>query len=299
MQIKDKYLNLKSTFWFLIKFVAAALALFFIHQKFTESEVDLGSIAWPDSAVQIIFLVLLLMIVNWVLESFRWMISIRVFERISFLESLSSVLGGLALNWIMPFTMGDAAFRLALRQDKYSTTSAIVVNRSIMILLTSIYGAFSVHYFSQAFLDLEFIALGLVVLGGVSVWLSRKYLSSYLSYFHKIQAREFFAIGGISAVRYAVFVLQFYLLLTLFLPKADPLLLFMGIGWVFFFKSIIPSLLGGLGVREASGLVFFSDVTTPELVVIPIFLIWAINTALPSVIGLIFIWTQRFFPGKE
>ena len=128
---------------------------------------------------------------------------------------------------------------------------------------------------------------------------SSKYLSSFLSYFHKLEGRVLFAIGAISMLRYAIFVLQFYMLLSLFLPEAEPVLLFLGIAWVFFFKSIIPALLGGLGVREASGLVFFSDVANPELVVIPIFLIWAINNALPSVTGLIFIWAQRFFPAEE
>lgn len=294
MQIKDNYLNHTSSLWLWIKIAIAVLALFFVYEQFEAEHIDFWSVAWPINSVLVMAVVFSLMMINWSLEAIRWKASISVFEGVSFIDSLKSVLGGIALNWILPFTTGDALYRLAERQDKYKTAAAILINRGIMLLITLAYGLTSVWYYTNSLIDFNFLVLFVPLIGIIVVWQLRKRINRFLTYFKQIGMSELLFVLGVSVLRYVIFVFQFFLLLNLFLPELSIETLLLGIGWVFFFKSVLPSVFGGVGIREASGLVFFSSVSDPSLVVIPIFLIWLINSAIPSLCGLIAIWSFRF-----
>jgi len=95
---------------------------------------------------------------------------------------------------------------------------------------------------------------------------------------------------GLSVIRFAVFFFQFYVLLAAFNPALTMHLILAGVGWVFLFRSVVPSLFGNLGVREAGALLFFeAHVSDMMLILVPSLLIWLINTVAPSVLGLYFL----------
>ena len=90
-----------------------------------------------------------------------------------------------------------------------------------------------------------------------------------------------------SIFRYLIFTVQFVLLFYAFIPEVNLVVIIAGVGWTFFFRSVIPSLLGNMGVREVGALVFFERyVSEPSLILIPSLLIWLINAVSPSVFGL-------------
>lgn len=298
MQIKDNYLNHKSSVWIYLKIGVAVLALFFVFRKFRSNKIELGAIEWPDNSAMVIGLVFGMMLLNWSLEAARWRYSVSFFEKVSFFESLKSVLGGLALNWVMPFTTGDAIYRLTQMNDKYKTASAILINRVIMLSITMIYGMISIRFYSSPFLDFNISILFVLVLIIPALWIIRNRIKRFLDYFEHIQRMKIFIIVSISLFRYGVFITQFFLLLDLFLPEIANKILLLGIGWIFFFKSAIPSILGGVGVREASGLIFFDGLGNPGLVLVPIFLIWIINSLIPSICGILFFWSGRLESNK-
>ena len=299
MQIKDKYFKPKSILWFLIKSATVLMAIMFIYRRVQEDGIEVESIVWPESSLFVLSIVLLLMLLNWTLEALRWKLSLSVFEKVTLVESLQIVVSGLALNWVVPFTAGDAAYRLAWQKDKYSTTSAMFINRGFMILITTAYGLLSIHYYSKLELQANVMLISFLLVALLGAWGLHRYGQRFLGYFKQISGGTLLSIISISLLRYVVFVLQFYLLMSLFLPLAPSVQLLYGIGWIFFFKSAIPSMLGGLGVREASALVFFAETAQPELVLIPVFLIWVINTVIPSIAGLMMIWSRRFVPNSS
>ncbi|MCP4460549.1 MAG: hypothetical protein GY816_21385 [Cytophagales bacterium] len=91
-----------------------------------------------------------------------------------------------------------------------------------------------------------------------------------------------------------IFTIQFIVLFYAFIPDVSLLVILAGVGWTFFFRSVIPSLFGNLGVREVGALVFFeSFVSEPSLILISSLLIWLINTVAPSVLGLYYVLKFR------
>ena len=292
MQIKDNYLIHKSSLWIALKVLVAAFAIYFIYQRFQAQEIELNAIVWPDRFLSLFALLVIMMLLNWSLEAWRWKISIQVFEAISFLESLKVVLGGLALNWVLPFTSGDALYRLSHMNDKFRTTSAVLLNRSLMLSITLVYGLVSLYYYSTSLVGLRITPVLCVLILAPVAWMLLKRKGKFLDYFRELDRDVIVKIVAVSLLRYVIFTLQLYLLLSLFLPHIAPVVLLLGVGWIFFFRSLIPSFFGGIGVREASGLIFFAD-ADPLVIVVPIFLLWMLNSVVPSFIGLGFFLTSR------
>ncbi|MEM6813124.1 MAG: hypothetical protein AAF600_01895 [Bacteroidota bacterium] len=288
MQIKDNYLKRNSVRITIVKIAVTVLVIVFISDKFQSERIDIGNIKWPKNFPIHLVWVFGSMILNWSLEAIRWRISILVFETISFKESLRIVLGGLALNWIFPFASGDALIRLITIKDKYQTTSAILTNKGIMLTITSIFGFFSLWVYSKRFLYINYVVLMIVFVLSIILWLFRRKISKFLFYFSKVGKKEIATLSMLSVLRYLVFVVQFFFLFKLFLPEISNKVLIVGIGCIFFFKSVIPSFFGGVGVRETIGILFFSKHSHDiSLVVTPVFVMWIINNAIPSLIGLI------------
>jgi uncharacterized membrane protein YbhN (UPF0104 family) len=302
MQVKDKSSIRRKKFVLVGVFVKVSITLtciYFLVQRFKNQSIDLSQINWSDDLSLIISITSILMLLNWYLEAVRWKISLASFEVISIKESWKAVLGGLTLNWVLPFTSGDFAARIISRKDKYQTISAVVLNRSIMLFLTVIFGIYSLYYFPQSLIDIKWIYMLLLILGTGLFFFFHKRINRFIAYFHSLKKGQVIKMLLISVFRYALFTFQFYLLLTAFNPEVSFFILTAGIGWIFLARSIIPHILGGVGLREAASVVFFSSIVTDlSHIVIPVLLIWLINTVIPSIVGLGFIWKSSFLRTK-
>ena len=293
MQIKNNRSNYLQNPWIIgfIKLALFGVCLYFILIKLQDQSISLSKIVWPDSFGMILGLVGILMVINWYLEVLRWKVSLQPFEPISIQNAWQVILGGLALNWVLPFTSGDLLARISQQNDKYQATSAAMLNRGIMLILTLILGIYGMSKLAVEYDVNGWFTLLLIFSYPLIRWLFKKSLNRFLSYFRNLNRLILIRIIGLSFLRYSVFVFQFYLLLSAFLPDLSTDLILAGIGWVFLIRSVLPLFFGGIGVREASGIIFFeSHVPDLQIVIIPIFLIWMINTVLPSVVGLVFVF---------
>ncbi|WP_462249005.1 hypothetical protein [Ekhidna sp.] len=295
MQIKNNHSNFIHKPWIIIsaKIIVLLGCVYLITSKIQGQAITEGFVQ-PDGFVITIACILILMIFNWYLEALRWRISIATFESISTLKAIRVILGGLALNWILPFATGDLLARISQQKDKYQTTSAAVLNRGIMMVVTIIGGVYGSSFIAQEYQLKGWFALIFLILILVA-FLLRKRLIKFLLFFQKLSRRIILQIIGISILRYAVFSLQFFLMLSIFLgDTVSEELIFGGVGWIFLARSSLPLFFGGIGVREASGIIFFDPhVEDLQLVLIPVFLIWIINSVLPSILGLIFILKSK------
>ena len=264
------------------------LAVIFLYDSFESQQINLSYVEWPRDFGIYLFIVVALTVVNWSLEAIRWKVSVEVFEVVSLKDSLLVVLSGLALNWVLPFTSGDAIVRWASLRDKYKTTSAMLLNRGIMLAITTVFGVYSIWFYSSSLLEFNLVIPLLIIGLFVLLFVARKSVGRFLSYFKQLRRVVLTKVIFLSVLRYFVFVVQFLMLLKVFLPTTSNAILLAGIGWVFFFRSAIPAFFGGLGLRETTGIIFFSDhIADLSLVVVPIFLLWLVNNAIPSVIGAI------------
>lgn len=297
MQIKNNNPNYlpKPRIIILIKLLLLVGCVFFLYTRLKDQSISFDELVLSPGFEWILLLVIPLMPINWYLEALRWKLSIDPFEPITMKEAWGSVLGGLALNWVLPFTSGDLLTRISQQRDKYQATAAVVLNRGIMLLITLAMGLYGVSFLARE-LDLNgWFLLGLIICVPILKVIFKKPIKRFIAYFQELKNPTLMRIIGISFLRYAIFLTQFYLLLNAFLPSLESQLLIAGIGWIFMVRSALPLLFGGMGVREASGIFFFEFyVNDLQLVIFPIFLIWIINILIPSLIGLWFVWKLKF-----
>ena len=293
MQIKNNHSNylLKPRIIILIKLLLLAGCAFFLYSGLKNQFISVDELTLPNGFGWFLIIVIVLMPINWYLEALRWKLSIGLFEPITMKKSWGSVLGGQALNWVLPFTSGDLLSRISQQKDKYQATAAVVLNRGIMLTITLILGLYGMSFLARQFNLNGWFLLGMIISVPILKVIFKKSIDRFLGYFRELDNPLLMRIVGISLLRYAIFVTQFYLLLTAFLPTLSPQLILAGIGWVFITRSALPLLFGGIGVREASGIFFFGFyVSDLQLVVFPISLIWIINILIPSLAGLWFVW---------
>lgn len=276
---------------FPLKLVLTVGCLAFLVIKYQENSVDLEKVVWPQHISLILWIVSVLMIINWSLEAWRWQISVEPYEPISFRKAASVTLQGLALNLVLPFTTGDATARLLSMKDKYQTASAMLLNRLFMLSLTILFALFGAWKITELSLWLTLLIVILIVM--VLLIFSNQ-LHPFTQYFKNLQGRRMGVIGSISVIRYSIFIGQLVLLLQLFLPDISFSIILTGISCIFLSKSIIPSLGAGLGIREASGVLFFQALVPDVLlVIIPVFIIWLINTLFPSILGALLLFRLK------
>lgn len=227
---------------------------------------------------------LLMMPLNWYLEAVKWQLAVP-HEKLTLFEGVSAVLGGLALNWAMPFASGDLLARLANVADYRKTVRGIITVRVLSLGCTVVFGGYGTLFFFGLSLHWVWPIL-MIALGGLAGW-------QWSCYRKKKKGRLKLVL--LSVLRLALFSAQYALLIETFVPELNLTEITAGIGWVFLFKSALPSLFGGLGIREASAFAFFDGlIANPELILVPTALIWAINKVIPSIIGVFLIFNLKY-----
>ena len=111
------------------------------------------------------------------------------------------------------------------------------------------------------------------------------------------KSRALPSLSESSFLRYLTFLSQFILLLLIFTPEIDLYLAFGCATWVFAARTFMPKVsnLERLGIR-ALAVVFFAEVCTinPSGPLVAVALLWLINLAIPSLIGLFLLGNHSF-----
>lgn len=234
-----------------------------------------------------IFIVVLLVPINWSLEVWKWKILTNPIKSISWTLAWLTVARGLVMNWIIPFTIGDFLGRLIDSEDKLRTSAAIALSRAGSLIATASFGLLGLFSFLEGQFDIGYardIAI-LYVMGGVVIVFITFFLVRRFLAYHSTGV--ILRVVGLSFLRYCIFAFQFSLLLHMFNPGMDMNTILNGVTWIFLVRSAIPGLFGSIGIREASALLFFENiVSSPILILIPSLIIWVANLALPSLLGL-------------
>lgn len=261
------------------KLLITVACLYFIYEKLSETHPAPGELALATDHFYLIGIVLLLMPLNWYLEAERWRLSVA-HESLSLRQSVVAVLTGQALNWVLPFTLGDIGGRLAVVKNVKKSALALLVIRLLSLAITLCFGSYAVIYHFQ--LGVPLVAVGLVTFVLLAYVLMRIYGSD--------QQLVYYQIVGLTFLRYVVFTAQFVWVIMAFLPELPLSVIVPGVGWIFLFRTVVPSLFGNFGVREASALVFFENILpVPGLILVPCLVIWIINTIIPSLAGALLI----------
>ncbi|GAB3812761.1 hypothetical protein GCM10028895_04140 [Pontibacter rugosus] len=261
----------------------------------------------------------LLIPVNWGFEARKWQLLGQKLEPISFLRAYRSVMVGLTLGFITPNRLGDYAGRvLELKsRQRLEAIGAIFIGRFCQLVATVLAGSGGLLYFILVFGWRSYpgVAMSLVALlvalcclmllllynakAMVAVVAAIKPFRSfvpYLAIMGSYNSVEMTRLLWLSLGRYAVFLMQFVMLLVLFEVRLTPLQYISGVSGTFFLKSVVPSvsLLSDLGVRELSAMYLFGLLGQERLQVLSASLsLWLLNIAVPSAVGLLFVLRLR------
>ncbi|SEJ54518.1 Uncharacterized membrane protein YbhN, UPF0104 family [Dyadobacter sp. SG02] len=307
-----------------IKLVVTGLVLSYIYRTFRNEQKGIGDIGnvfgeiWSAQNVPVFVLMVLLVPVNWALESLKWQKLISRIMPLSFRDALRGTLTGLAVGVAVPAQLGDTLGRVAaLRSDRrLEAIGAALISNGIQFYVSVLAGACGWIYLNHqlaipdtARLAVNSILLLIIFLGPallsfrkqIDTWEpSRGFfvkIKEYLNVIGRYAPAELATGIGYGLLRYVVFLSQFVLALSLFHFPVSVWQLAACVTLIFLAKTLIPAInvLGDLGLREFTALVVFAPFKLPaEQIIAATFLIWILNVLGPILVGIFLIWKYKW-----
>jgi uncharacterized membrane protein YbhN (UPF0104 family) len=315
----------KKIFSYLIKATILVLAFLFIYNKFlgkNDSLQQFERLIAVISHQQVIYTlsaVVLLMILNWFLESLKWQYLAKKLTAISVWVAIEAVFCGLTWAIFTPNRIGEYGGRVMFlpNRKRIHGIFAMAVGAFAQNVITNLVGVSASLWFIYYFLNINpWLYLGLVVLSvgflGLFLifyfnikWLVGlldriKFLKKYHRFFEimgRYNIDELLVVIGYSLARFFVFSFQYYLIIHLLLPDIPFVSMMLTVFVFLFIQSAMPSLdLLDIGVRSFTAMHLFLYITNQQIAIIAaVSSIWLINLIIPAIIGSVFVFKMRFF----
>jgi hypothetical protein len=339
LPIKDKRFSLKSlvqhkVFVLLLKLILIiVLGAILYHQIFGREDLTiqklgtafLDHLSWQK--VPLLVLVLVLMPLNWLFETQKWLALMRKIEPISFYQALKVVLVGLSFSLFTPNRVGEYGGRVMMvsKGNRLHAVWATMVGISSQWIVLVVGGWWALMgAFYLDFMPINSTLLGgLILLGGfasiclLSIYFNLKKLVQYSAKFKwaekwasKMDAspfdyyrnRELIQALMYSGIRYLIYSFQYLCLLYFFGFQASLFATFLGILIVYLLQTGIPLPPStGLLARGNIALLIFGYLSiiegAPAAILSATFSLWMLNVVLPSILGAFFIarlgWNEK------
>lgn len=261
-------------------------------------------------------LAILLMPVNWIFETLKWRVLIESIEKLSFKRSFAAIISGVTLSIFTPNRIGEYGGRVLFVKPKNNWKSVIatLVGSFSQLLVILSMGMIGFVYFAGKYFDVEnhllqgvfsiMVALiGMMFFGFYNIEL-------VIPFFKKIphiyKLRRFFKditvlrnydsktlskALGFAFLRYAVYTLQYLLLLYFFGINITLIQGLSGIATIFILQTSIPlPPLVGLLARSEIALLVWGIFSSNELSILAsTFVLWILNLIIPALFGAVFI----------
>ena len=269
----------------IVKLAVVGACSFFIYRRLYSA--DGGSLwsilSFPHLSL-VLCLALLLTPLNWYLEALKWKCCLKPVILLENNEALNAVLRGLSLNWVLPFTIGDFVGRILGIEKSRKTVVAMLLNKYVSLLVTIVLGAVSaLWFFELAFLTPVVLSVTMAGLLVVTPRLFRRY-----------GLQDIIKLFLLTIIRYGVFTFQFVLIASFIVPEVSIITWVLGTPMVLAIKSVVPSVLGGIGLREAATIAVFGTYSdSVAALTLASLLVWLINIVIPSIYGLVPIITYK------
>jgi len=277
-----------------------------------------------------IILLLLLVCANWGLESRKWQLLMRPVERVSFLTSVKAVLSGLALSLFLPNGFGEYPAR-ALYMHEGNRLRSVALNiagsmsQLIVTLMAGIVSLIYLRRYSwEANPQMQGISIlwvdgviSMIIMGTVLLiftyfrlsWLTRlfekiPFVYRYKYFIEQLETfgwKELTRILYLSCIRFAVFVVQYVLVLHVLQVKIDLADAVCTTCVLFLLLAILPTIpFADVGIRGEAGRQLFGLLTADVFgVVVTTSVIWFVNLIIPSVAGSLFLLGVKIFKKQE
>lgn len=264
----------------------------------------------------ILGIVLLLMLVNWSMEVFKWRLLLKPRISLSFKRSAESVISGVSLGAVTPNRIGEFAGRIFFLpdQDKIFGTVASFTGGLAQNMVTVFTGLICMIFYIMIFehqiivedpvvfylifiLSVVVIILLMLVylnlsyfLDKISHWKIVKRFEDYLPHTADWNSKDLGIVFLFSFIRYSIFSTQYLLLLYIFgidIPFTEQMI---KIGLIFMLTSFIPSYsISDIANRGSVSMAVFNNPSMDLAIAAASITLWVINLALPGLAGNIFL----------
>ncbi len=297
------------------KIVIAVLSFGFIYFKIKNelSEHKLSDIFNGVSDYKFLIIVILLMFINWGIETIKWQKLIRCLEPIPFKQAIKGVLAGVSVSIFTPNRIGDFGGRiLALKpENRVSGVFATLLGSLAQLLTTILFGLcfLPMYIYSDTNINvptnfnynlLLITSLTLCILGLI-VFFNPKYITmvfkkqkwfKFVDFISRYSKKDMFNVLILSIIRYIVFFTQYHLLLLFFNVDITLLQSLCGISLIYLLTNLIPVLsFFEFGVRGSLAIIILGIYTPFSVSLLyASLLLWFINLAVPALAGIFFMF---------
>ena len=275
--------------------------------------------AYSGNKIPLLLGVLLLMLVNWGIETYKWQKLMHKLEHLNFWQAYKAVFAGVTVSFFTPNRVGEFMGRIIFlkKSNKIKAILGTIIGSFSQLACTCVFGALGFGYYyanssdTNEFLPPWFfviVAIGMVLLY-FNIWVGHwvvekiklKSVARYTAILTRYKTRELFHVLLLSASRYMVFASQYVIMLYFFDVEIGLLNTLGAVSVIFLVQTSIPSLgfseLGNRGMAIVYVFGAFASVNELSLLSAA-YSLWALNIAIPSLIGLIFILQAKFYPNK-
>lgn len=279
-----------------------------------------GGGLFHDAPASGLFIVALLVAVNWGLEAFKWRQLVRPLEHISMLKAVAATLAGCSVSLVTPNRTGEFVGRvLYLRPElRIAGASLTVLGNLSQVLITLVLGTLGLLFMVLFELPLPvrtgwplsavtFVA-ALFTLVAAALFLFPQllrhlldlvpFLRRYDRHFHvlsEVPRSALVTTLSLSGLRYMVFTAQFVALLVLLGADVPLKHAVLAVPVVFLLTTLVPTfMLTELGVRGGVALALLQPLGGPPVVVVTATsLLWSLNVLLPALLGSVLLLVGR------
>jgi len=274
-------------------------------------------------------IVIFLMIINWSIEALKWKISIQKVQPVSFSRSFSAILSGVSFSVSTPNRIGEYLGRILYIEEgnRLRVISLTIVSSISQLIITLFAGSVGLFFIRKNIetgntmqgLDsfwLQVLQYGviivLLILTGIYFRLSllinlvdklrnNNRYSWLVGSLKDIDATLLLKLLSLSAIRYVVFVVQYFLLFRLFEVNAGWWECFWAVSVIFLVLAIIPTFaIAELGLRGNVSLKLIGLFSTNSLgISLTTATIWIINLVLPAIAGSLLILSVKIFKNRN
>ncbi len=276
-----------------------------VNQKFRDNFSAILHGEVPINGVWLIPIFLLLFL-NWALETKKWQVLIRSFAEPTFLLSYKAILTGVFVSFFTPNRVGEFAGRVIYLKEKKVEASLLTMAGSLaQNVCTYLFGSLAALFFFAeepiewmlggailCFLTLTLLFLYFNIDRLVGLLLLVRLPKKWMKYFlpiRRLTRMQLMKALGLSALRYAVFSVQFVLMFkVLSIPISFGMAL-QGVGLSFLIQSVLPSI-ALLEVASRGFAAHYAFQVAPEFdasILFASYSIWLINLFLPGMVGAI------------
>ncbi|MGM0479820.1 MAG: lysylphosphatidylglycerol synthase domain-containing protein [Bacteroidota bacterium] len=297
-------INIRKNWRLLLKIGVFLLALYLLFRQLEKIEWNTVKHVEILSYSYLLYAVVLVLL-NWGLELFKWFIIVRSFERESnFGRIRASLLAGIATGFVTPNRLGNFIGRIGFFKGKKRLMLSLgtLYGNLAQFLSTFFFGVIGVFYLGHVFFELQVdqtIQNFGWFLGGISLllylflpvisferWRWFRKWRHVLTDFRQKLRKISFVLLLLSTIRYLVFVLQFVLILVAFGVSYTHELSY-AIFVHYLVTTMVPTaFFGKIVVRETSALMILGFlVSNSALIIFASLTLWLINVVLPALVG--------------